>query len=378
MRRFLRSRGKVPSAIILIVMLFMNIMVLDGCQKNDKGLKVGANLSLTGSSPYWSTQIKRGLEVAADESNADNPADKLTVLYEDNQGQAKNAIAIAQKLATMDKVAVMVTAHTPMAQPQQPLVAQYKIPLLATVVSAVGFGKVNDYSFLDWPSHEELTPPVAAYAARDLKAKTAITIVVNDEYGKDGAEVFKKEFEKAGGSVLAEETFGNADKDMRAQLTKLLKTSPDVMYTVAREDALVAVVKQARELGFKGYVVGVNAFDSPNVWKGLGELGEGIVFGGVTGHAGSGPDAATFDAAYEKKFSEKPDWVSLYGYTIGKYLFPIVIQAKGDPDKIREALSMLKAPSLRGDLVMSKERKVLSKGIVYIRKGGQNVVVSGK
>jgi branched-chain amino acid transport system substrate-binding protein len=372
------SDNKALVVIFLAVMAVSTILMVNGCKKGDEGVKVGVNLSLTGSSPYWSTQIKRGLEVAAAEATASNPTEKLNVLYEDNQGQAKNSIAVAQKFATVDKVAAMVTAHTFIAKPQQPLAVQYKIPLLATVVSAVGFGKENEYSFLDWPSHDELTPPVAAYAARELKAKSAVTLVVNDEYGTDGAAAFKKEFEAAGGKVTAQETFGNTDKDMRAQLTKLLQTKPEVFYTVAREDSLVAVVKQARELGFKGFVVGVNAFDSPVVWKGLGDQAEGIVFGGVTGHAGSGPDAAVFDASYEKMFKEKPDWVSLYGYTMGKYLFPIVLQSKGDREKIREALSALKAPSVRGDLVMSKDRKVLSKGIVYIRKSGQNVAASGK
>jgi len=135
----------------------------------------------------------------------------------------------------------------------------------------------------------------------------------------------------------------------------------------------VAVVKQARELGFKGYIASVG-IDTPNVWKGLGDQAEGIISGNVAGLA----DSPKFDSAYEKRFGEKPDWIALYAYTIGKYLFPIVLQAKGDREKIRYALSNLNVVSDRGDLKMSPDRKVINKGIVYIRKAGRNVPVSGR
>lgn len=367
-------RKKMNVAIMTIVIALSVALLFAGCEKfggdKDNAVKVGVNLSLTGSSPYWSTQVKRGLEVAADEEmKKNNPNGKLQVIYEDNQGQAKNAISIFQKLATVDKVATIVTAHTYIAQPQRPLAGQYQIPLMATIVSAVDFAKENAWTFYDSPTHDEITPPVAEYAVKSLNTKKAATIVVNDDYGKDGANLFKEYFEKAGGTITGQETFGNTDKDVRAQLTKLLKSKPEVLYTVCREDVCVIIVKQARELGFKGYITGVNAFDTPGVWKGLGAEGEGIIFGNVAGLA----DSPEFDAAFEKRFGEKPDWIALYGYTVGKYLYPIVLENKGDREKIRQALSTLDITGARGNLKMSADRKVVNKGVVYIRKGGRNV-----
>jgi len=221
-----KSKVKYASAISVVIMftpiIAMTMLLVSGCEKKDSNVaKVGVNLSLTGSLAYWGTQLKQGMEIAVAESNENKQAEKLQVIFEDNQGQAKNAISIFQKFASVEKVSAIVTAHTYIAQPQRPLAQQYQIPLLATIVSAVGFGKENSWSFLDSPTHDQITPPVADYVARDLQAKTAVILVVNDDYGTDGASFFKQEFERDGGKVTGQETFGNTDKEMRSQLTAI-------------------------------------------------------------------------------------------------------------------------------------------------------------
>jgi ABC-type branched-subunit amino acid transport system substrate-binding protein len=141
---------------------------------------------------------------------------------------------------------------------------------------------------------------------------------------------------------------------------------------VARDAALANVVRQARQAGYQGKIVGVNAFDAPIVWNTLGDLGNGIVFAGVQSETES-PDAKQFVTEYQKKYSEAPDWVSLYGYSIGQYLIKAVQEGSTDTEKIRAALSSLKVPTLRGNLEMNSSREVGQQPQLYIRQNGQNV-----
>jgi branched-chain amino acid transport system substrate-binding protein len=337
-------------------------------------VKVGANFAMTGTMPYWSTQIEKGLRVALAEANNMPSRPRVDLVVEDNQGEPKNAIAAFQKLATIDKVSCIVTTHTFIAKPQQPLALKYQIPLLGTVVSAVGFGDENIWSFLDWPSQQDLTPPVAAYCWKRLGAKVAVTLVVNDDYGLDGAKVFIKDFVALGGTVKGQETFGNADKDVRPQLAKLLAQHPDVIYTVGREGSLVSVVKQGREAGFHGTFVGVNAFDSPVVWDGLGAEAEGIVYGGIGVRPESKEAADRFQKEFIATFKTEPDWVALYGYSIGQYLFDIAASTSGDSAKIREALSHLDVNTARGLLHMTDHRSISTQAVVFVRRSGKNAV----
>jgi branched-chain amino acid transport system substrate-binding protein len=336
--------------------------------------KIGANLSLTGPFPYWSQQIKRGLDLALEHADASGSAKKPVIVYEDNQGDPKNGVTAIQKLINVDGVSVVITAHTPIAKAQRPIADQSKVPLLGTVVSAVDFGQENQWSFLDWPSHQVLSPPVGQYSYKGLGARKAATFVINDAYGTDGAKLFTEAFTKEGGQVVAAETMAPTDTDFRGQLTKIVNARPDVLYMVARDAALANAVRQARQAGYQGKIVGVNAFDAPIVWDTLGELGDGIVFSSIQADLNS-QAVKQFEADYRKKYSEAPDWVSLYGYSIGQYLIKVVQDAGNDREKIRAALSSLNAETLRGTLVMNSSREINQQASLYLRQNGQNVPV---
>jgi branched-chain amino acid transport system substrate-binding protein len=336
--------------------------------------KIGACLSLTGPFSYWSQQIKRGLDLATEHANDLHPGKAPEIIYEDNQGDPKIAVTAFQKLANVDHVLAVITAHTPIAKAQRPLAGQSKIPLLGTVVSAVDFGLENEWCFLDWPSHQILTPSVAEYSFKTLGARKAATLVINDAYGTDGAKLFAETFTNKGGLMVASETIGPNDTDLRGQLTKIINTHPEVLYMVARDAALANAVKQARQGGYPGQIVGVNAFDAPVVWDALGPLAEGIVFAGVQVDTSS-PTVRKFSEDYRRKYLQEFDWVSLYGYSIGQYLIQAVQEGGGDTEKIRQALQNLNADTLRGTLKMSAQREVQQQPRLYQRKNGAVVLV---
>lgn len=369
-------RKPIQSALLAALFLVSVFAPLGACGSSPttappSGAKIGACLSLTGPTPYWSTQIKRGLDLAADDARAAD-ASAPTIVYEDNAGDPKQAVTAFQKLVDVDHVAAVVTAHTPIAKAERPLAGQLQVPLLGTVVSAVDFGLENEWSFLDWPSHQMLTPPVAQYSYQTIGARKAATLVVNDAYGTDGAKIFADTFSKLGGQVVASETLDAKDVDLRGQLTKILAEKPDVLYMVARDQGLVNAVKQARQAGYQGPIVGVNAFDDPVVWNGLADLGNGIVFAGVEVDTNS-EGAKRFASEYQAKYSQPPDWVAFYGYSIGQYLIGTVRAAGGDRAKIRQALAGLNSDTIRGTLAMNASREVNQKPRLYIRQNGQTV-----
>jgi len=362
--------GIAAVAVVAVIAVF-GIVYQRGKTTQDNVVKIGVNLSLTGPMAYWSTQIKNGLDLAVEQISYNGK--KVKLVYEDNGGQAKNGVTAFQKL-NMEKVCAVITAHTSIAQPQQVPAAQLKIPLLGTIIGPTDFGKKNEWSFLDWPAHEDVTPPLVEYVTQNLEAKTAAILVVNDDYGKDGAVLFTELFTKTGGKILIEETVQNDDIDVRVVLTKIITQNPDVLYTVTRENTLLAVIKQCAELGYKGRIIGEHSMASSNIMSNLPENIE-LVFGGSKGIADIDKMAPDFVEAYKKRFNETPDWVTLYGYSLGEYLFPIALKANGDNDKIRQMLSSLDITGVRGKLVMSDDRKISTRGSVYSLKNKQCNVV---
>ncbi len=331
---------------------------------------IGANLSLTGSMPYWSTQIKNGMDLAMSKL----AKDKIKILYEDNQGNAKGAISAFRKLVGQDVCAV-VTAHTSIAVPQQVLADQASTPLLGTVVGVSDFGEKNKWSFIDWPAHEDVVPPLVDYMIKELKCRKAAILVVNDDYGSTGAKVFSRIFAESGGMISGSESIANTEKNLRPILAKLLINGVDSLYTITREETLLNVIKQSREMGFKGYIVGDHAMASSIIDKGLPDNLTGIAFCGSKGIVEIEKAAPEFVADYLKTYGENPDWVALYGYSLAEYLIEAIHKSNGDREGLQNSLSVVDMDTARGHVKMAKNRKIDTACVVYIRKNGRFVMV---
>ena len=354
------------------------LFAFSGCNnvvKEKDSIKIGANLSLTGKTAYWSEQIKKGLDLALDDVNKDQKKRNITIIYDDNQAKTNLAVSAFQKEATIDNVSVVITCFTPIAKPLRESAKQFGIPLVATVTSAFDFGLANEWSFRDFPPQDQQANTMADYSFNILKLRNISSIVVNDDYGLDGYKAFKEHFEKLGGVVNPYETAEQTDLDFRTQVIKAITSKPDGVFLIIRDNALGTMVKQIREYGYKGVILGVNAFDSPLVWDACKESGEGAIFTSGYVNFKENENAEKFEKEYISKYNEEPNFVSVYGYSIGMYLSEILRQTNGDRNEIKRALSNLNVQSIRGKILMNPKREVISPIGIYIRKGIKNELI---
>jgi branched-chain amino acid transport system substrate-binding protein len=360
---------------LLLLLALVAVGTFGGsCRKANTVPTIGADLTTTGVVGFWGESVQRGMQLAQEEYARRHPDKPVNVLYQDNQGDPKTAVSIMRKFASVDKVAVVVSTMTPFSVPLRPLAAEFKTPLLGTIVVKEGFGQENEWSFRDYPTPEQLSARIAEYSYKK-GLRRAVSLVVNDEYGKDGEAVFKTKFESLGGALLGSDTMAQKDTDARTQITKLLAQKPDCVLLVIRDNALGTAVRQFRELGFKGQILGINAFDSPIVWQAAGQTGEGTVFSSAFIDYEKNGDAAAFAQAYKARYNEEPSHSNAYGYSIGLYLMELAAQANGDPVKMRELLSTLDQNSIRGQVKMLPSRDVTTAVAVFQRSNGHNVFV---
>jgi branched-chain amino acid transport system substrate-binding protein len=369
------SRTAILAIVAVLVLAAAAALMFRGGDDKNAPPKIGVDFALSGGLSFWGDSFLKGLQLAVDENGREHPDSPVALVIEDNKGDAKNAVTAMRKLSDVDKVAVVLSALTPLSKPLRTLAADTKTPLLASIVATLDFGKENDWSFRDYPTPNQMGSTAANYAFSKLNLRKTVALVVNDEYGKDCLKQFSDTFTSLGGSVPGNETVAQADTDMRAQITKLLASNPDSAYLVIRENALGIAVKQFRELGFKGQILGLNAFDSPVVWRVAGDAGDGVVFVSAFFDHLKNEQTKAFDAAFKDKHGAEPNDTNAYGYSVGKYLIPIVVQAKGDRETVRQLLSKMEAESIRGKIRMLPSRDVLTTVAVYKRQGSTNVLM---
>lgn len=353
-------------AIVLVVVIGVVMwQQQQPAERTEKSIKVGAVFTLTGPIAYWSEQVKKGMDLALEEI-VNSEEKQITVIYEDVQGNAQKAVAALNKLINIDNVSISISIFTPISQPLREISEGSKVPLLATVTSAHKFARGYNWVFRDFPTQDQMAGTLAEYAKDKLNIISAAALVVNDDYGKDGARVFKRVFEKKGGVWKGEELFEQKATDVRHQATKIVALQPDAVLVVGRDQSLAIAIRQLRELGFKGRLLSVNCLDSKLVWDLAGKAVEDAIFASAFVDFEKSEEGKVFYQRFLSKYNSEPDYVTVYGYTIMKYLVTILLQTNGNRELVKNRLVSLDVESIRGRLIMNDDHDVISPIALYI------------
>jgi branched-chain amino acid transport system substrate-binding protein len=123
------------------------------------------------------------------------------------------------------------------------------------------------------------------------------------------AEFFKEAWEKlhGPGSVVAFESFTTKDADFSCQLTKIIRSGAQALFTPQYYNEVALIVQQAHELGWNKPIVGSDSWGSAETVELCGKECYGHFFS--THYAAAGATGATksFIDRYEKKYGYVPD-----------------------------------------------------------------------
>ena len=356
--------------------------VFAGCGSKESGdtIKVGANFELTGNVANYGNATIEGLQLAIDEANEAGGINgkKIVLVEADNKSEAAESINAATKLISDDDVKVIVgPATTGLVLAETQTATDAKVPIIAPCATSpeatVENGKVKPYVFRSCFIDPQQGEVMATFAAKDLKAKTAVIYVDNSsDYSKNLAKVFKEKFEAAGGKVVMEEAFLQKDQDFKATLTKLKTANADVMFVPAYYEEVGKIVKQAREMGINSAILGTDGWDDTKVVDIAGADALNNTFFS-THYSEKDAEVQGFIEAYKKKFNRAPNVFAALGYDAGKMLVDALKRAgSGDTEKIREALEATKDLKVgTGTISMDKNHNPIKTAVILEMKNGE-------
>jgi len=328
----------------------LGICLVNPCWAADV-IKIGFDIELTGDIPKVGEASKFAGEILKEQINkkgglkVGNKSYMLNFIYEDNEAKSESAAAAALKLITQDQVLGIIG---PQASKQ-----------------AIPAGEIADANqcvlISGWSTNPKTTanrpwvfracfldpfqgPVLAKFATEELKAKKAAVLYdIASDYPKGLAEFFKEAFEKihGKGSVAAFETFTTKDRDFSAQLTKIVASKADVLFTPQYYDEVPLIVRQAHEMGWKKPILGSDSWDSAELMNLCGKDCIGSFFS--THYAAPGAKGATkqFIDQYKDKYKYEPDAVAALTWDAARLLLQAIQNTKGltgDVKKDRKAI----------------------------------------
>jgi branched-chain amino acid transport system substrate-binding protein len=151
------------------------------------------------------------------------------------------------------------------------------------------------------------------------------------------------------GSVVAFESFTTKDVDFSSQLTKIIQSGAEVLFTPQYYSEVPLIVQQAHQLGWKKPIVGSDSWGSAELINLCGADCYGLFFSTHYAAAGATGDTKAFIDRYNAKHGYIPDDVAALTWDAFKIVEKAIqdcgkLSGKVEEDRqcIRDSLAKIK------------------------------------
>ena len=268
--------------------LALGVVLLGGTavtQAAEAPVKIGVIGPLTGGAAVWGNAAAQAAKILAAEVNAQGGLEvagkkhPVEVIAYDDEYKAANAIAAYNRLLNQDGVKYMITVGSAPTMAMAPSIEADKTILFSSagVEKAVDPKSRNLFRMLSLL--RDYVPAVVTWV-RDNRSGRKVTIInPNDESGWNSGELAVSSYKKNGFEVLGSELYERTLKDFTPLLTKILANKPDIIELASSPPATSGlIVRQARDLGYKGLFVKDSGAATREVVEAAGKEGaEGLI-----------------------------------------------------------------------------------------------------
>jgi branched-chain amino acid transport system substrate-binding protein len=245
----------------------------------DEPLRIGAFLSVTGPAAFLGDPEQKTLEMAVDRINASGgvAGRKLVLVVYDDAGDAEKARTFAKRLLEQDKVDVIVggsTTGTTMAA--IPLAEQSGTPFVS-LAGAVGIVEPVKKWVFKTP-HTDRMACEKIFADMQSRKMTKLALISGTGgFDKSMRGECLKVAPKYAIEVVADESYGAADTDMTAQLTKIkAATGVQAVLNAGFGQGPAIVTKNYRQLGLTPVLYQSHGVASKEFIRLAGDAAEGV------------------------------------------------------------------------------------------------------
>jgi branched-chain amino acid transport system substrate-binding protein len=175
----------------------------------------------------------------------------VKILIHDTEGSGDIAVPLVKKLINDSNVVAIIGPTTsPVSMALIPVAQEAQVTMFSMASSSQIVEPVADrkWVFKSAQSNKHTAPWQVRYAKEKGLLKIA-NFYANDAYGEDGRNGIRDAAKAGGLTIVLEETFGAADTDMTAQLTKLKASGAQALLVTAIPPAASILTKQFREMG---------------------------------------------------------------------------------------------------------------------------------
>lgn len=341
--------------------------------------KYGAVSPVTGPIPQFGEYFIRGSQLAVEDIDRAGGigGKKVRVALEDGKNDPKISLAAINKLISVDHVPIVETVGSSVVLALGPVAQQQGVVLVNTAAQNPNIRKIGNFIFSLVPLADTVMQTTAVHAVEGMKAKTAMVMLVNNEYGRGVADTFAKIFEAHGGKVQGREIHAQGETDFNTHLTKIKFANPDIIFFVGHDNELGYALKKARQIGMKTpWLVAPGVF-TPLSLSIAGEAAEGVRAADYLFDPVDGTERMkAFGRRHQEKFGALPTFATARSYDSVMLYAAALRSGARTAVQIRDYLHTVKNfDGVGGPVTFGKDGITLELPVMKVIRGGKFVLL---
>jgi branched-chain amino acid transport system substrate-binding protein len=350
----------------IIAVVVVGLLLIGSSAGAQDTVKLGVVGPRTGPAAATGQAFEEGIQLAAEYLNSKGGVlgKKIEIVFEDTAGAPDKAASGFERLATRDKVVMVLgESHSSAALAEIEVANRLKVPFIVVEAWADPITAKNyRYVFRAGPSNSGVVNQSIAKWVAFEKFKRAYIIAENTDWGIGIGKLTEEAIAKIGIPFESMITERNS-QDHYVELAKIKAFQPDVVLAYVYGVGLHYFVAQAGETGVSPNAVVLDGAGPPSLWpdywKNVGDYGNLECFVSSMHEKVELTDLAKYyREAYTKAFGKAPSDYKSRSIFDGILIAADAIQrAKStDPEKIVDALEKTNLKTTRGTAKFGMEK----------------------
>ncbi len=342
-------------------------LLLSGCPQ--KAIKVGVVLPLSGENSTYGEAIRKGVELAYADLQADPDVNVILELtINDTESDPGKAAELLDEQFGQGALIAIGGATSVEAREMVTAADKAERVLLSPSASSPELTGISRNFYRIWPSDFTAATKMAQFASQDLKITGVVVITEMQSYAKGIHGVFQPAFSEFGGEVLEVIEVPPGTSDLSGLMDRVMTLKPEAVYLAGFEQGIGAMIQELRRLKYKGRILTTSAFAIPSSIARVGQDAAGViltqsVFDLDSEHA----HVQKFVKAYEEKYGERPDIYSAHGYDAMRVLAAALSDRPALPGEVIKGLRDVKEfPGVTGSIQFDEKGDVRKFPRLYI------------
>lgn len=354
MVRYLFQRKAILCAVIGVFLMGSSVVF----NAQDEPVLIGVAVARTSNAALFGQEQVIGIELAEKFFNDLGGINgrPIKIVLEDTSDSEIGAISAFQTLLQQDVIGIVGPTYSQQAFAADPFAEEAGVPVIAPSNLAKGIPQIGTY-ISRISASAAVVAPFALRAALEMDPtieRVAVFYAQDDTFATSETAIFQETIQSLGLTTIDPvQTFSKTDSEFSTQISNALVNDPQLVVISGLAADGGALVRQLREFGYEGLIVGGNGLSTINIFPICQQYCEGLIVAQAYNYSSDTDINNAFREAYETEQGSKPPQFSAQAFSAIQVFVEALIQ-------------------------VDDEQGLAGSDMATIRTGVNNVILSGR